>query len=181
MPLDLDHDLATLEETAFDGITAASFFDLVSLAWLERFIALLAARRVPFLAVLTVDGRREWQPRLDDDALIAEAFAAHQRRNKDFGPALGGTAPDALEARLCAAGFHVERAASDWRLGASHGGPRDEPLLAALITGESGAARAVAPDAADRIGVWESRRRALLGEQRLGLTVGHCDLLALPA
>jgi hypothetical protein len=181
MPLDLDRDLATLTELEFDGITAASFFDLISQEWLERFVALLAARRVPLLAALTVDGRREWQPWLDDDALIAGAFTAHQRRIKDFGAALGGTAPNAMEVLLRHAGFRVEREASDWRLGPSDGGPNNDAVLAALITGEAGAAREAAPEAADRIAAWESQRRAQLGEGVLRLTVGHCDLLALPA
>lgn len=181
MPLDLDHDLATLGEIEFDGITAASFFDLVSQEWLARFVDLLAARRVPFLAVLTVDGRREWQPQLEDDALIAEAFASHQGRVKNFGAALGGAAPDALVALLRQAGFGVDRAASDWRLGSNDRGPRDEALLAALIAGEADAAREAAPEAAGRIDAWEKARRGLLAERRLGLIVGHCDLLALPA
>lgn len=176
MPLDLDHDLATLAEIDCDGITAASFFDLVSQDWLARFLALLAARRVPFFAVLTVDGRREWQPPLADDALIADGFTAHQHRVKDFGPALGGAAGDALAAGLQHAGFRIERAASDWHLGA-----RDAALLAALIAGEAGAARDAAPTAAPRIDAWEKARRDLLAEGRLSLTVGHCDLLALPA
>lgn len=181
MPLDLDRDFATLEELEFDGIAAASFFDLVSQEWIERFLALLANHPVPFLAALTVDGRREWRPRLDDDALIADAFAAHQRRIKGFGPALGGAAPDTMEASLRRSGFRVERVASDWRLGVGDGGPRDDMLLAALIAGEAGAAREAAPDAADRIDSWEKARRALLAERSLSLTVGHCDLLALPA
>jgi hypothetical protein len=176
MPLDLNRDLATLGELDCDGIASASFFDLVSADWLARFVALLAKRPVPFLAALTVDGRRAWQPHLDDDALIAEAFTAHQRRDKDFGAALGGTATAAMEALLRTAGFRIERAASDW-----HVGPRDGALLAALIAGEAGAARDARPDSADRIAAWESRRRTQLGEGMLGLTVGHCDLLALPA
>ena len=181
MPLDLDNDFATLAEIECDGITAASFFDLVSQTWLERFVVLLAAKRVPFLAALTVDGRRAWQPQLDDDPLIAAAFAKHQRRAKDFGPALGGAAPDAMEALLRQAGFRVERAASDWRLGAGAGGPRDAALLAALIAGEAGAAREAAPAAAPRIDAWEKARLSALAERGLTLTVGHCDLLALPA
>jgi hypothetical protein len=176
MPLDLHQDLATLAELEFDGITAASFFDLVSKEWLEHFVALLAEHPVPFLAALTVDGRREWQPHLDDDALIAEAFAAHQRHVKDFGAALGGTAPASMEAALQRVGFRVERAASDWHLG-----PRDSALLAALIAGEAGAAREATPEAADRIAAWESQRRTQLCDGILRLTVGHCDLLALPA
>ncbi|HXR87831.1 MAG TPA: class I SAM-dependent methyltransferase [Stellaceae bacterium] len=176
MPLDLDHDLATLGEAEFDGITAASFFDLVSREWLERFIALLVEHPAPFLAVLNVDGRREWQPQLADDALVAEAFAAHQRRVKDFGAALGSAAPDVMDALLQQAGFHVERAATDWRLA-----PRDAALLAALIAGEAAAAREAAPEAAVRIDAWEQRRGGLLGENKLALIIGHCDLLALPA
>lgn len=176
MPLDLDRDLATLAELQYDGITAASFFDLVSEPWLGRFVALLAKHRVPFLAALTIDGRRDWQPPLDDDAFVAEAFTAHQRRIKDFGAALGGSAPDALEAALRQAGFRIERTASDWRLG-----PRDDALLAALVAGEAGAAREAAPEASDRIAAWENQRRAQLAEGTLRLTVGHCDLLALPA
>jgi hypothetical protein len=175
MPLDLDRDLATLAEIPCDGITAASFFDLVSAEWLARFVALLARHPVPFLAALTVDGRREWRPHLDDDTLVATAFAAHQQRAKDFGKALGGTAPAAMEALLRQAGFRIEREASDWRLG-----PRDAALLEALIAGEANAARDAAPDAAP-IAAWESRRRAQLAEGVLTLTVGHCDILALPA
>ena len=178
MPLDLDRDFETLGELDFDGIAAASFFDLVSAEWLERFVALLAGRRAPFLAALTVDGRREWRPQLADDAPVAEGFAAHQRGVKDFGSALGAAAPDALEALLRQAGFRVERAASDWRLGHSR---RDHALLAALIAGEAAAAREAAPIAADRIDRWEKARLAQLAEQGLGLAVGHCDLLALPA
>jgi hypothetical protein len=181
MPLDLDRDLATLGEFEFDGITAASFFDLVSAEWLGRFVALLADRPVPFLAALTIDGRREWQPHLEDDALIAEAFAAHQRGSKDFGPALGSRAPEAMEAALRQAGFRIERAASDWRLGMGQGGRRDHALLTALLAGEGRAAREAAPDRADRIDAWENARLSFLAEDRLSLTIGHCDLLALPA
>src|SRR6185312_2618572 len=153
--------------------TAASFFDLVSQRWLERFLAFLAHRPVPFLAVLNVDGRREWHPRLDDDALVAAAFAAHQRREKGFGAALGPAAPALMAAKLRDAGFRVDCAASDWRLGM-----RDEPLLAALIDGEAGAAREAAPEASLRIDAWQGHRRALLAERSLTLAIGHCDLLA---
>jgi len=132
--------------------------------------------------VLNVDGRREWQPQLADDALVAEAFAAHQQRVKDFGAALGSAAPDAMDALLQQAGFHVERAATDWRLGMEGDeGSRDAALLAALIAGEAAAAREAAPEAAVRIDAWEQRRGGLLGENKLTLTIGHCDLLALPA
>ncbi|HLI19577.1 MAG TPA: hypothetical protein VKV32_00555, partial [Stellaceae bacterium] len=109
VPLDLARDLASLAEMAADGITAAAFFDLVSEAWLAAFVDLIAQRRLPMLAALTVDGRRDWEPCRDDDAIVAAAFARHQSRDKGFGPALGGAAPARLETLLQAAGYRVER------------------------------------------------------------------------
>jgi hypothetical protein len=176
MPLDLGRDLASLAELGADGVTAAAFFDLVSREWLARFVALVTRQRAPLLAVLTVDGRREWLPRLTEDALVAEAFARHQHRDKGFGPALGPEVPDSLAELLTAAGYRIERAASDWRLDA-----RSEALLTALIAGEAGAAAEAAPDDAERIAAWERQRRAQLADDLLHLTIGHCDLLALPA
>lgn len=176
VPLDLAHDLASLAEIAADGITAAAFFDLVSAEWLARFVAMLVTRRRPLLAVLTVDGRRNWQPRLDEDAIVSDGFRRHQARDKGFGPALGGTAPAQLESLLRDAGFRIERAASDWRLGA-----RETALLEAVIAGEAVAAIAAAPEAEKTIATWADRRRGQLALGQLCLTVGHCDLLALPA
>ena len=174
LPLDLDHDLASLAELAADGIAAAAFFDLVSRDWLARFVAILARARVPLLAALSVDGRRDWQPRLAEDAVVAAGFTQHQHRDKGFGAALGPDAPAGLAEALTRMRFDVTRAASDWRLG-----PRDRALLDALIGGEAAAAAEAAPDPA--IAAWEKQRRAALAAGRLGLIIGHCDLLALPA
>ena len=174
--LDLAHDLERLATIEAHGFTAAAFFDLVSQSWLERFVALLQKQRLPLLAVLTVDGRRLWRPGSEHDAIVADAFARHQRRDKGFGAALGGDAADALQKLLRDAGFTVARAASDWRLG-----PRDAALLAALIDGETSAAREAAPEAQAQIDAWERQCRAQLASGTLALTIGHCDILALPA
>lgn len=176
VPLDLAHDVASLEEIAADAFTAAAFFDLVSPAWLEHLAAIVAKQRAAMLAVLTVDGRREWAPLIEEDAVVARAFAQHQRRDKGFGPALGGAAPALLEKLFGERGYRIERAASDWRLGSS-----DPALLGALIAGEVMAARDAAPGKAAEIGRWEERRREHLAAGQLRLSVGHCDLLALPA
>lgn len=175
-PLDLAGDLDVLDAYQAHGITAAAFFDLVSQEWLQHFAALLIRHRIPLLAVLTVDGKRDWRPRLDEDGIVTEAFARHQLRDKGFGPALGGTAAMMLETKLHAAGFAVTPTASDWLLG-----PRDTALLATLIDGEAAAARQAAPGDAARIAAWATQRRELLAEDALTLTIGHRDLLALPA
>lgn len=176
LPLDLARDLESLDEIAADGIAAAAFFDLVSADWLARFVAMTARRRLPLLAALTVDGRRDWQPALAEDAIVGAAFTRHQVRDKGFGPALGGAAPTRLEELMRGAGYTVERAVSDWRLG-----PRDGTLLDALLAGEAAAAAASAPDQQKVIAAWTGRRREQLALGQLRATVGHCDVLALPA
>ncbi|HXQ53520.1 MAG TPA: class I SAM-dependent methyltransferase [Stellaceae bacterium] len=172
--LDLADSWPALGALAADAVTASAFFDLASEAWLERFAAWLAARRLPLLAALTVDGRREWRPADPDDALVAAAFRAHQRRDKGLGPAVGPDAVGALARLLAAHGFEVAAAASDWRLGEN-----DRFLLEALIVGEAKAARAAAPEAAAMIAAWERRRLQTAASGRLGAVIGHRDVLAL--
>jgi hypothetical protein len=147
-----------------DGVTAAALFDLVSAAWLARFIDLLAARALPLLAVLTVDGRRDWMPALAADTSVAAAFRRDQVRDKGFGPALGAEAARALARQLAAAGFEVATAASTWRLDHRH-----RRLLRALVAAEARAAQH-----------WTEQRLAQAAAGRLSVTIGHRDVLALP-
>jgi len=173
--IDLARDWRALEALGADGVTAAAFFDLVSARWCDQFATVLAHWRVPFLAALTVDGRRDWAPALAEDAQLVAAFGRHQTRDKGFGPALGGAAARHLASALAASGFAVTEAASDWRLDA-----RDRNLITELIRGETSAAREAGADAT-LVANWETRRRDQLANGRLKLTIGHRDLLALPA
>jgi hypothetical protein len=175
LPFDLSSGLGHAVPNDVDGFTAAAFFDLVSTDWVEGFAAELGEMRVPMLAALNVDGRRLWEPMLDDDAIIAVAFAQHQTRDKGFGTSLGGDAPRVMEAAFTANGFTVEKIKSDWQLGS-----RDSALIDALIGGEANAAREASPAHHDVIARWESQRRAQLANGSLRLTIGHCDLLAIP-
>jgi hypothetical protein len=161
--LDLARELPAGLAEPHAGIAMAALADLVQ------------RRRVPLLAVLTVDGRRQWHPAAAADALVRDAFTAHQRRDKGFGPALGATAPVYLGARLAAAGCAVASAASDWRIG-----PDDRRMLAAVIDMESAAAAEQQPEAAVTIAAWAAQRRAELAAGVLSLAVGHRDILALP-
>jgi hypothetical protein len=175
LPLDLMTDRASIEALAVDGITAAALFDLVSRDWIEWLAELLARRALPLLAALTVDGTRRWQPRLDADEIVGASFSRHQRGDKGFGPALGGAAPQALADALTARGLAVSDAAGDWSLDM-----RNAPLLAALIAGEAEAAAAATPEHAATIEDWHRRRLEQLAEGKLGLTINHRDMLALP-
>lgn len=154
---------AELEQVSdFDAATCSAFLDLISADWLRRFVAWLQGR--PLLAALTVDGRVRFAPEDPDDAAVLAAFAADQRRDKGFGPALGAQAPLQLTALLQDAGYRVETAPSDWQLG-----PRDGAMLMAMIEGFA----AVVPGAS----AWAKRRCDLAGAGRLELLVGHVDVL----
>jgi hypothetical protein len=175
MPLDLALEPATLGQVDADAMTGAALFDLVSAPWLERFAEILAQRRLPLLAVLTVTGKRDWAPSLAEDAIVANSFRRHQASDKGFGAALGAVAAQTLAATLRAKGFAVSETASDWRLDARH-----DDLLAELIRGEAVAAREAAPDQEAAILRWQEERHKQLQMRKLQLTLGHCDMLALP-
>lgn len=173
---DLTGDPAGLALGRYDGILASALLDLVSAAWIGRFVAaLVAAGRPPLLLGLTVDGRVAFTPPLDDDALVLACFHGHMRRDKGFGPALGPAATTTLAGALDQAGYRVTLAPSDWRLG-----PEETAVQRLMIDGYARSASAQDPAAAERIGAWAGRRRGLLAAGGAALTVGHSDLLALP-
>jgi hypothetical protein len=158
--VDLARELEMLPRV--DGVTCAAFLDLVSAAWLERFVRWLDGR--PLLAALSVDGRIELTPGDDDDTAVLTAFARDQNRDKGFGPALGPLAPERLLDLLRNADYHVEAAPSDWRLGA-----QDGAMLEAFVAGVAAAVPAAA--------AWSKRRQREARAGRLRLTVGHLDVL----
>jgi hypothetical protein len=173
--LDLAQELGAALAEGVDGIVFAAFADLVSAAWIDGLAREIERRRVPLLSALAVDGRRQWQPPDAADAPLYEAFARHQRRDKGFGPALGGAATVYLGARLAAAGCAVATAPSDWQIGPEH-----PAMLASVIEAERQAASEERPEGAALFAAWAERRRAQLAAGALSLLVGHRDLLALP-
>ncbi len=170
---DFGDDPSRLPFAAHDAVVCSALMDLVSAAWAER---LAAALRVPFLACLNVDGRDRFRPAHPDDRLIARGFARDMRRDKGFGRAMGAAAPAMLVRLLAARGFRVATAPSDWIIP-----PIAGPMLEAMVRGHAAAATNALPVAAARIAAWEQARLAAVARGRLGLTIGHRDLLALPA
>jgi len=153
------------------GVTASALLDLTSAAWLDELARWCGD--LPVLMALSVDGRLAWQPEDPDDDAIRERFFAHQRGDKGFGPALGPDAAAHLAQRLEAAGRRVLLEPSDWRLGP------EAPLLGATLEGMVAAAAEL--DGAKACKRWATLRRRQLAAGGLRLTVGHVDLLALPA
>lgn len=172
---DLAGPLDALDLAAFDGVTTAAFLDLVSADWLDRLVEQLARAGRPLLAVLTVDGRRDWTPVLAADPSLQAAFERHQGSDKGFGPALGSEATAGLERRLLARGFAVSTAPSDWRIDALHC-----DMLRQMVAEASVVACDAEPSASARFAHWRAQREAQIGAGHLALTVGHRDLLAVP-
>lgn len=157
------------------AITASALADLVSRTWIDRLFAAAADRAAPLLIVLTVDGWHEFSPAHPDDDLVLNAFAQDQRRDKGFGPALGGNAAEYLAAAARHVGFAVEGEASDWQI------PSDATaMLHALIEGIAGASSSARPALARRIHAWRHARAASIAAKRLTFAVGHRDVCAYP-
>ena len=170
--LDLARDLEGMPLSAH-GVTCAALLDLVSASWLERLADRIVAARSPFLAALTIDGRREWRPAHDDDDAIDRAFKSHQRGNKGFGPALGPDAHATAESLFGARHYRLTTARGAWRLAST-----DDAVLAALIDDTVHVCNEADPPlGADP---WRTHRFAELMSGELRLAIGHVDILAEP-
>ena len=167
-------DLASLPFDRIHGVVTSAFLDLCSADWLSALALRSAAHQVPVLAQLTVDGRQSWNPAHADDALVLAAFEADQARDKGLGPALGARAAELFRSLMQGLGYTVSGARSDWRFGAE-----DRAIAAALADGvaEPLSVRGQGAEA-DR---WRADRLAAAADGRLTITIGHVDLLAVPA
>jgi len=174
--LDLARDLGALPLAGCHLVTASALLDLVSAEWLDTLLAgAVAAGVAALLFALSVDGRLDCSPPLAGDRLAAVLFAAHQRRDKGFGPALGASAAAHAAGRLRTLGYGVQCTASDWQLDGAPAGPA-RALLAALFQGHAAAAREQDPRQERALAAWIGARLRRLPRTRLAL--GHLDLLA---
>lgn len=165
-------DLVALPLAGATLVTASALLDLVSEEWVAGLVEVLAARRLPFLAALSYDGRMAWSPEDGGDAGVTAAFNRHQRGDKGFGPALGPDAVPRAAEMFRAAGYRVRLADSPWRIGA------DQAELGAALLDGIAAAAAEAGVAADEAARWRAARRAMLSQGEM--VIGHLDLLAVP-
>ena len=154
-------DLDAAIPSGCDAVVCSALLDLVSTAWLRRFIDGLT---MPFLACLTVDGRDVWLPRHPCDPPVRTAFRRDQRHDKGLGPALGPAASSVALRMLAARGFVTASAPSDWRIART-----DLRMQRALIDGR-GACH----------GEWQQARLRQALRGMLAITIGHRDILALP-
>src|SRR5690606_24275826 len=121
-------------------------------------------------------GNLAFRPTMPTDGLVRSRFAAHQQRDKGFGPALGGGASSALASLLRRQGHTVAVRRSSWLPSA----PADIALIGHLLTGIAQAATEQDPPSATAIAVWLAQRCEQLAAGSLRVAVGHRDVMALP-
>lgn len=172
---DLAADIEAIVAIPADLVATTAFVDLVSEAWLTRFIDSVAAHRRPVYLGLSYDGRMMCEPHHPSDAAALAAFNRHQRTDKGFGPALGPDASSVATRLLAAHGYHVMTGQSDWRLGAQHG-----DLQRAMLDGWRSAAQEVGGVAHDELAAWHANHVACIAQGQGTMVVGHIDLWAVP-
>jgi trans-aconitate methyltransferase len=160
-----------LDDESSPVITCSAVLDLLTLDQARQLSRVIAARRLPALLSLTVTGEVVMSPEDPRDALIAEAFNAHQRRDGILGPDAAATVAELLRE----AGSRVTVSPTDWELG-----PEQAPLIERYLRDRAGVVVEHAPDAEPEASAWLAERLAQLERGELRLTVGHADILALP-
>jgi len=175
VPIDLSLDLEAALDGPVDLVTTTALLDLVSDEWLQRLVVEIAARRLPFYAALSYDGRVEMMPADSADKKIIAAVNAHQRTDKGFGPALGPTAAVAAVERFERVGYSVLQGQSDWVFA-----PLDREIQLEMLSGWAAAARDIDDVPLPDVIGWLKRRRDLVVAGQSSTRVGHTDLFARP-
>jgi hypothetical protein len=166
-------DVAHLDRDDLAGatlITASALLDLLTGDELAALVHSCAEAGCPVLLTLSVTGDVQLSPPDRLDARVAAAFNAHQRRGGLLGPDAVDAAVDEFRGR----GMEVLVRPSPWQLGAAQ-----RRLTAEWLTGWVDAACEQEPGLAAEAELYRRRRLREARAGRLGVTVGHADLLVL--
>ncbi|GAA1166450.1 hypothetical protein GCM10009673_23740 [Nesterenkonia sandarakina] len=184
-PIQTTRVLGTIEDLpgmtqgdAVELVTCSALLDLLSPREAELLadsiagsIAGSGVNHVAALLSLTVTGAVEISPGHTDDAVIAQAFDAHQRRDGLLGPDAAGTVAQLLRER----GAEVTLIGTDWTLDAG-----DAALIRRYLSDRADVAVEHDPSLAGPAQEWLAAREEQLDRGELEVTVGHLDLLSLP-
>lgn len=156
-------------------VTASALLDLLTAGELEHLAVRCLEPVCPVLLTLTVTGGARLDPAHPLDAVLADAFDAHQRRVARGGRLLGPDAGSFAAGLLAGPRTRLELRPTPWQLG-----PDDGELVRQWLSGWLGAACRQEPALAGEVPGYLRRRRRDLAEGRLRVTVRHEDLLVVP-
>ncbi|MFI9380405.1 SAM-dependent methyltransferase [Kutzneria sp. NPDC052558] len=157
-------------------VTASALLDILTAGEVDRLAAACVEARVPALFTLSVLGEVELSPAEPFDADITAAFNEHQRRVQDGRRLLGPDAPAAIVESFEKRGASVQVAPSPWQLGGEH-----TELTAEWLRGWVGAAVEQRPELTAASAGYLRQRLDSIEAGRLTGSVGHVDVLAVPA
>lgn len=155
-----------------DLVTASALFDLVSTNMIEQIARATVTAGASFYTTLSYDGIASWLPEHPAHAAMRQAFNAHQRTDKGFGPAAGPSATAALAAAFKDLGYRTMVGSSPWILDHSQSKLRNE-----VDRGWAAAVGATGQVPEADIQEWLDTRTNSVDAISI---IGHTDLLALP-
>ncbi len=156
-------------------ITASALLDMLTAEEVRRVVATCVGAACPALLTLSVVGQVELAPADPLDHQVAVAFNDHQRRTVGHRRLLGPDAVGVAAEEFTRLGSEVMVRPSPWRLG-----PEEGTLAAEWFGGWLGAACEQQPALSTATITYAKRRRAEAAAGRLGVTLGHDDLLVRP-
>lgn len=171
-------DITRLDPADLTGaslITASAVLDMLTADEARRVVAACVGAACPALLTLTVVGHVELAPADPLDHQVAAGFNDHQRRTVGGRRLLGPDAVGFAAEEFTRLGMEVMARPSPWRLG-----PAEATLAAGWFAGWLGAACEQQPELSAATASYGMRRRAEATAGRLGVTVGHDDLLVRP-
>ncbi len=171
-------DITRLDPADLTGaslITASALLDMLTADEVDRVVTACVGAACPALLTLSVVGRVELAPAEPLDHQVAVAFNEHQRRTVGGRRLLGPDAVGFAAEEFTRRGAEVMVRPSPWRLG-----PAEATLAAEWFDGWLGAACEQQPELSAATTTYGDRRRAAANAGRLGITVGHDDLLVRP-
>ncbi len=171
-------DITRLDQRDLAGaslITASALLDMLTAAEVERIARSCVEAGCVVLLTLSVIGEVSLTPSDPLDDAIASAFNDHQRRGEGDGRLLGPDAVGFAADMFAALGADVVVAPSPWRLDAG-----DSALATEWFKGWVDAAVEQRPELTASTPAYVEQRLTDAAAGRLGVTVHHHDLLAVP-
>ncbi len=164
-------------DDAYDLITAAALFDLISHNWAHNFVEHIKNRKLPFYTSLTYNGVEKWRPRHPYDNTVHSIFQNCMREDKGFGCAMGQYATKVLSKLFENAGYQTSIGSSPWQLNTANHSSLIDMLKRGIAQACSQQININLQDAnnvltQDMLNMWEKSRCD-------GAIIGHDDLWAV--